>query len=73
MSAPYADDGASRDYTDEEIDILARAANEQDSGPSYESSGDAADRDRDREMLREDLRADREEASWARWERRTYR
>jgi hypothetical protein len=69
MSAPYADDSAPRDYTDEEIDILARAANEQDNGSAYETNGDAADH----EVLREDLRADREEASWARWERRNNR
>lgn len=62
---------AAHELSDPEIEELARQADEQGYGQYAEPNDqDAAGLKLDREMIREDRRADREEARWARWERR---
>lgn len=58
---------AGRELSDPEIEALARQADDQGYGEYPEPVDDRAF---DRAMLAEDRRAEREEASWARWERR---
>jgi hypothetical protein len=64
---------SSRTLSDPEIEALARQADEQAYGYSSYSETNKQDANElrlEQEMLREDRRAEKEEASWARWDRR---